>query len=420
MAAEDPVEIVFDAVQTVLDEQAAVTRSWSEVDVKRFAALTKSYLEHSIAATRKRLRDEEQHHSCTGSSSPCNHHDDEVQQTGSAEKQEVGAGDRAELADRVFRLLHKARICLKTLVPFGSVTESIHIPKTNPMFDPLVPSVDVDAFLYDQHDIDDLVEQKLLSRSYCIDCKSTNIGDVQFVSHSFSAEQLVYLFCYGLPEALAAAKSVGPLKLCDVGSRFGIVLAAAASFLATSPRRNPPARSLVFSKVTGVEFNKNMCDVQTKALAKLRLASNAVEVLCADALSEEGIAKVRESDVVVLHNVFEWFQEESAQLRVWKTLRGALSRQGQIIVAVPTLEESICHLAEHFGNSSTDGFSSASDAKAFIENWVLKVDVTSCVSAFEAERLVSTTDEDLDEETQSAKEEVLELVNLINFYVVKG
>lgn len=102
----------------------------------------------------------------------------------------------------------------------------------------------MDSFLYDDDEVEQLVEEGKLSRALCIDCGSMNTkmlskgtrtcvvffsfflhstlgGFLQllldFVSHSASIPQLLFLFTKALPD-------LSGKHLVDVGSRIGAVL----------------------------------------------------------------------------------------------------------------------------------------------------------------------------------------------------
>lgn len=55
--------------------------------------------------------------------------------------------------------------------------------------------VHVDCFLYDEDDIEDLVEQGKLTRTYCLDCGSKNTKPLTFISHSLAPAQVVLIYC---------------------------------------------------------------------------------------------------------------------------------------------------------------------------------------------------------------------------------
>lgn len=56
-----------------------------------------------------------------------------------------------------------------------------------------------------------------------------------------------------------------------------------------------------------------------------------VEVVEADVCSEEGKARLRAADIVVLHNVFEFFGDAEAVGRGWAVVRECVSRKGQVL-----------------------------------------------------------------------------------------
>lgn len=401
---EDNVETVFDAVQNVLDDQLAIVTSWSPTDVRRFCVLAQSYIE---AVTKKKRGREE---------------DSDVPQEESGPNEPSGediAEARLQSADRLFQSLERVRTQLKKLVPFGSVKEHIFVPQSNPEFDTAVPAVEVDAFLYDEQDLDELVDASLVSRNYCKDCRSVNIGDVQFISHSFSRDQLVYLFCYALPWVIREHERRQSLSICDVGSRLGIVLASAALLVRTSARAKTQKSAeapLGFEKITGLELNAAFVETQRALLRKLNIA-DAATVTCVDAVSPEGLDAMKAHDVVILHNVFEWFAAEEDQLAVWKKLRESLNRPGQMLVVVPTLEQSMEHLVKNAKGSSE--VLQTVGAADFITSWVERVNLDVAVRTFQAERL-GDDHECGDDADCEAHHEILNLVQLINIYTVKG
>lgn len=401
----DPVEKLFDSIAPVIGSQLDIEH-WTTNDTTRFINFTKSYIAELCKEKRKRCREDD----CDGT---CGDHEPHQHES----TDDAGTDDvkdhRMAHADNLFRSLDRVRVQLKKFTKFGSVEEHIVVPQHSPTFTADVPAVDVDAFLYDEADVESLISAGQLSRQYCIACKSMKLGDVQFISHSFSRDQLVFLFSYAFPQVLPAGREV---SICDVGSRLGIVVAAAA-YASTIKGHLPAVR---FSKIVGIELNSKFCSVQTAILEKLKLTNRNVQILNADAISSDGLSAMAASDVVVLHNVFEWFVEEKEQLAVWHKVRAALNRKGQVIVAVPTFEESIVHLAHHFGCAQMRDEPAALE---FISSWVDKVDLADCVANYVEERLGgdpdAPTDVFDDDEDQDAKEEVKELISLINIYVVK-
>ena len=62
-----------------------------------------------------------------------------------------------------------------------------------------------------------------------------------------------------------------------------------------------------------------------------------VEVVEADVCSEEGKARLRAADIVVLHNVFEFFGDAEAVGRGWAVVRECVNRKGQVLPALRPL-----------------------------------------------------------------------------------
>lgn len=104
------------------------------------------------------------------------------------------------------------------------------------------PTVHVDSFLYSDEQVDSLCEEGAMSRNYCLRCGSTQTAPLggppmisemfvccqtcspsssfvpaAFISHSFSATELKFLFQNVLPD-------LSGRTLVDVGSRLGAVL----------------------------------------------------------------------------------------------------------------------------------------------------------------------------------------------------
>lgn len=247
--------------------------------------------------------------------------------------------------------LAKVRSVLAPLTPFGSIPEVTTAPYASSLFPTTdAPTYAVDSFLYENDDdVEALCEVGLVKRDYCLACKGVEIAPTRFISHSFSAHQLAYIFAALLPHALglggsssscpsvAAATATGAtvprrVKLVDVGSRLGIVLFAACQ---ASPVYNP---------VVGIEINPRFVALQNKAIARLKLSPQRVVVHEMDALSDAGLAEIASADVVFLNNVFEWFLPQEEQLAAWRKVMAALSRPGQLLVTYPSLRESLAPL----------------------------------------------------------------------------
>ena len=53
---------------------------------------------------------------------------------------------------------------------------------------------------------------------------------------------------------------------------------------------------------------------------------------------------LKSCDVVILNNVFEHFQSPEDQAKCWDVIFGSVKRKGQVIVTVPSLQESLDEL----------------------------------------------------------------------------
>uniref|UniRef100_A0A914UZD9 Methyltransferase domain-containing protein n=1 Tax=Plectus sambesii TaxID=2011161 RepID=A0A914UZD9_9BILA len=140
-------------------------------------------------------------------------------------------------------------------------------------------TVHVDAFLYDEDEVDELVDQGALSRNYCRMCGSHATAPLTFISHSLGIDQLRFLFTAVLPSGTLRDK-----VLVDVGSRLGAVLYAAQLF-------SPGATKLV-----GIELNPDLCRLQTETATNFGI-SDKLLVICDDARNRP--AELAAADVIV-------------------------------------------------------------------------------------------------------------------------
>ncbi|XP_029900021.1 uncharacterized protein LOC115354018 isoform X2 [Myripristis murdjan] len=185
------------------------------------------------------------------------------------------------------------------------------------------PTVHVDAFLYDEEQVDVLCEDGSLSRSYCLSCGSHRTAPLDFISHSFSVAELCFLFQNVLPDL------TGRLLL-DVGSRLGAVLYA--GFLYSSA-----------AQLVGVEISEEFVSLQRQTVEKYGF-SHRVQVVHADVCSQDVL--LQNADVLVMNNVFEFFMEPSDQVKAWRFIVQHFRRRGSLLVTVPSLQESLSALQE--------------------------------------------------------------------------
>lgn len=177
----------------------------------------------------------------------------------------------------------------------------------------------VDTFLYDDDEIDRLIDIGKLSRAYCTKCGSHDTKELTFISHSMSHSQLKFIFREVLPPLDEKTLFV------DVGSRLGAVLYAGYLYL-PSP------------KFVGIEFNEYFCSLQEDIIKRYSM-SDRISIICADVKTQaEVLAK---ADVVMLNNVFQFFNTEEDQAQLWQVLRSSIRKPGALIVSVPSLEEAV-------------------------------------------------------------------------------
>ncbi|XP_073466754.1 uncharacterized protein [Aquarana catesbeiana] len=193
------------------------------------------------------------------------------------------------------------------------------------------PTLHVDAFLYDDDTVDALCEEGKMSRNYCMSCgsrKTAPLGEPytkhisrfppDFISHSFSLVELKFLFQKMLPD-------LSGKTLVDVGSRLGAVLYAGCVYSSAS-------------KLQGVEINAEFCQLQEKIIKKYDFTAR-IQVYHSDICCQPSL--LHYADVVVLHNVFEYFLDKEKQIKAWTIVMENVRKTGSLVVAVPSLEESL-------------------------------------------------------------------------------
>ncbi|VDK64204.1 unnamed protein product [Onchocerca ochengi] len=189
-------------------------------------------------------------------------------------------------------------------------------------------TVHVDAFLYDDDDVDELVDQGKLSREYCAQCGCREIMPLTFISHSLSIDQLRYAFTVLVP----LSKDMKGTLIVDVGSRLGSVLYAVYSY----------SSGLV--NAIGIEMNEDFCKLQKKVIEINGMEAN-VKVINDDVRKQAEVISV--ADIVVLHNVFSFFLSLTDQTECWEFLRKFI-RPGTAIISNPSIEAVTDHLILSF------------------------------------------------------------------------
>ncbi|XP_002158994.3 uncharacterized protein LOC100211334 [Hydra vulgaris] len=192
---------------------------------------------------------------------------------------------------------------------FPTVGEDSHLHSKN--------SIHVDAFLYDDDDVEDLVEEGKLTRYFCKSCGSADVDKITFITHSTSKERLQYIFLDALP-------SLKGKTIVDIGSRLGSVLYGAYVY--------SEAESII-----GIEMNSELCKLQNEIITRFKL-TNRIKIVEGNMIDKSDI--IKSAHVVVLNNVFEWFVSVEEQNELWRFLHKTLPKDC-IIVATPEIDKSL-------------------------------------------------------------------------------
>ncbi|CAG4996460.1 unnamed protein product [Parnassius apollo] len=213
---------------------------------------------------------------------------------------------------------------LKNYIPIGAelLTENIVPPIVGNQSDCNdINTRHVDGFLYDEDEVEDLVKCGKLNRHYCLDCNSRNVKDLIFISHSLSRQNLLYIFKLLLPKDLEGK------QLLDVGSRTGAVLYG-AYYLSNA------------SSITGVEINKEYCEIQEKIIGQFSMDKNRVKVIHSDIMDMPDV--VRQSDIIVINNL-DFFVNIEKHKQVWQFFKKHL-KKGSYIVAARSVTDTLNYL----------------------------------------------------------------------------
>ena len=219
------------------------------------------------------------------------------------------------ISDSHVQILESIAEKLREVVPSCGVLESESIVNLD---DPKTEHID--AFLFPDDVLDDLCDEGKMSRHYCLNCGCKKTQKLDLVSHSFSVWELKWLFTKILPPLTNKA-------ILDVGSRLGCVLYAAAEYTNSS-------------RIIGVELNPDFCALQNSIIEQY--SYDKIEVIQADIRTQDQL--LRSADVIILNNVFEHFLNLEDQAKCWDVVFGNVKRKGQIIVTVPSLQESLDEL----------------------------------------------------------------------------
>ncbi|XP_045773570.1 uncharacterized protein LOC123872984 [Maniola jurtina] len=219
------------------------------------------------------------------------------------------------------KLLKRIGDSIKKIVPLEAEMPTEHItpPRVGDQADcDKNNSCHVDEFLYDEKQVEDLVKKGKLRRQFCFDCKSRNIKDLTFISHSMSRQALQYIFKVLLPRDLERK------QILDVGSRLGAVLYAAYHFTNAS-------------KVVGIEINKECCEVQEKIIAQYSMDKDRISVINSDVLERQDIVEC--SDIIII-NVLDFFVDEEKHRELWYFFKKHI-KKGSYLIANRSMAETL-------------------------------------------------------------------------------
>ncbi|XP_035263846.1 uncharacterized protein zgc:109986 isoform X2 [Anguilla anguilla] len=231
---------------------------------------------------------------------------------------------------------------LRTCLPVEAMlpSESLAIEKAQ---QDSKPTVHVDAFLYDEEAVDLLCEEGKMSRDYCLLCGSHRTAPLGFISHSFSALELRFLFQNVLPD-------LSGKMLVDVGSRLGAVLYGGCLYSSAA-------------QLVGVEISAEFANLQRMVVEKYGF-TDRVQVIHADICTQASL--LQNADVIVMNNVFEYFLESTEQMRAWHCIGQNVRKKGALLVTVPSVQEAF---------SALQGMNGVIDINQWLEEVPLGYDV---------------------------------------------
>jgi len=184
----------------------------------------------------------------------------------------------------------------------------------------------VDAFLYDEAEIEELTNDGKIPTHYCRDCGGKNVGEVELLTHSCGRDDLEFIFDALLPDL------TGGKVILDIGSRIGAVLFGAYIYSNASA-------------IVGVEMNPDVCNLAMQTTQAFNM-QDRIQIVNAELSTR--IDLVQSADVIVLNNVFDWFVPINAQVNLWQLLHQNI-KKGALIVTIPSIEEALEKLPNNAG-----------------------------------------------------------------------
>lgn len=149
---------------------------------------------------------------------------------------------------------------------------------------------------------------------------TSNHTSKDYISHSLPREVTRWLFAAALP-------NVAGKTLIDVGSRLGPVLWMGYLF--------SHAKQLI-----GIELNKTFSALQQQIVDQNKFGDR-IKIINDNVLNQSEVLGT--GDVVLLNNVFEWFNDEAELKNLWNFCKKSINKKGAIVVTCPSIEESLAN-----------------------------------------------------------------------------
>ncbi|XP_067938972.1 uncharacterized protein [Watersipora subatra] len=233
-------------------------------------------------------------------------------------------------SEESLQILESIRLDLQDSLPIDCTfdSESITLPKASEVCAGDIRAVQhVDSFVYDEDDLNLACADGKFAQSYCRTCGSKDIDDIDFISHSFSVEQVKFICTHLLPGGSSLP------VLLDIGSRTGALLYGATLFGSVK-------------RCIGIEISTDFANLSRRLVDKYSLEESITiindDILhCAD--------YIQQADVVIMNNVFEFFCNTEQQTRLWRfCLEKIREKPGAVLITVPAVQQSLSSISMEY------------------------------------------------------------------------
>ena len=234
-----------------------------------------------------------------------------------------------EHQNRIEKRLHLAQIAeySKTLQPnFEGVcpSETIKAPENSEEGLNFQNTAQVDAFLYDEADVEEMTQSGRIPTHFCENCGNRQkIREIELITHSCGRDDLEFIFDALLPDLTGK-------NVLDIGSRIGAVCFGAFVYSQSSA-------------IIGVEMNSELCNLAQNTINQFGM-QNRIKIVNAELSTRLDL--LQSADVVVLNNVFDWFVPIEIQVNLWQIIFKNV-KSGSLLVTIPSLEEALGKLPKN-------------------------------------------------------------------------